>query len=82
MLQTIVSDVRTEIFLEDNLIKVREIILEILDNIQTTGEMILETDMIMVSNAEIPLFIQIYRQGIINKHQFGGSHSQRNLRSY
>ena len=31
-LQTIASDVRTEIFLEDNLTKVGEIILEILDD--------------------------------------------------
>ena len=84
-LQTIVSDIRKETFLEDSPTKVGEIISEILDSIQTT-EMILETEMTMVVIAElisqIPQCIQIYRQGIINRHQFGGSHFQRNLRSY
>ena len=60
--------VRIENFLEDNIIKVGEIISEILDDIQITGEMILETDLIMVPNSELisqlPLCIQIYRQGI------------------
>ena len=43
-LQTIVSDVKIETFLEDSPTKVGEIISEILDGIQTT-EMILETEM-------------------------------------
>ena len=64
--------------------KVGEIISEILKGIQTT-EMILETEMTMVVSAElisqIPLCIQIYRQGIINRHPINGSHFQRNLRS-
>ena len=84
-LQTIVSDIRIETFLEDNLIKVGEIISEILDGTQIT-ELILETEMTMVVSTElipqILLCIQIYRQGIINRHRFGGSHFQRNLRSY
>ena len=47
--------------------------------------MILETEITMVVSTElisqIPLCIWIYRQGIINKHQFDGFHFQRNLRS-
>ena len=70
-LQTIVSDIRIETFLEDSPTKVGEIISEILDGIQTT-EMILETEMTMVHSTElisqILLCIWIYRQGIINRH--------------
>ena len=47
-MQTIVSDNRIETFLDDNLIKVGEIILEILDNIQIIGERILKTEMTVV----------------------------------
>ena len=84
-LQTIASDVRTEVFLEDNQIKVGEIILEIPNDTQTT-ELILDTEMTMLLSAELIsqscLCIQIYRQGIINRHQFGGSHFQRNFRPH
>ena len=69
-LQTIVSDVRTEIFLEDNQIKVGEIILEIPNDTQTT-ELILDIEMTMLLSTELISqncqCIQIYRQGIISK---------------
>ena len=84
-LQTIASDVRTEIFLEDNQINVGEIILEIPNNTQTT-EMILDTEMPMLLSAELisqnHLCIWIYRQGIISRHQFSSSHFQRNFRPH
>ena len=70
-LQTIASDVRTEIFLEDNQIKVGEITLEILNDTQTT-ELILDIEMTMLLSTKLIsqncLCIQIYRQGIINRH--------------
>ena len=84
-LQTIASNIRTEIFLEDNKIKVGEIILEIPNNTQTT-ELMLDIEMTMLVSAELisqnRLCIQIYRQGISNRHRFGDSHFQRNFRSY
>ena len=84
-LQTIASDVRTEIFLEDNKVKVGKIILEIPNNTQTT-ELMLDIKMTMLVSAELisqsHLCIQIYRQGITNRHQFADSHFQRNFRSY
>ena len=84
-LQTTVSDVRTGIFLEDNQIKVGEIILEILHDTQTT-ELIPDIKMTMLLSVELISqncqCIRIYRQGISNKHQFGGSHFQRNFRSH
>ena len=63
-LQTIASDIRTEISQEDNQIKVGGIILEILNNTQTT-EMILDSEMPMFLNTELTsqncLCIQNYR---------------------
>ena len=51
-LQTIASDIRTEIFLDDNQIMVGEIILEIPNDTQTT-ELILDIEMTMLLSAEL-----------------------------
>ena len=68
-LQTIASDIRTEISPEDNQIKVGEIISEILNNIQTT-ELRQDIEIIMLHSTEVISqncqCIQIYRQGISN----------------
>ena len=70
-LQTIVSDIRTGIFHADSKTKVGEIILEILNDIQTT-EQIPDTEMIIFLSIDLisqnGQCIQIYRQGISNKH--------------
>ena len=58
-LQTIASDVRTEIILEDNQIKVGEIILEIPNDTQTT-ELILDIEITMLIFQNC-LCIWIYR---------------------
>ena len=85
ILQTIASDVRTEILLEDNKIKVGKIILEIPNNTQTK-ELMLDIEMTMLVSAELIsqncLCIQINRQGISNRCRFSDSHFQRNFRSY
>ena len=84
-LQTIASDIRTEIFLEDNQIKVGEIILEIPNATQTT-ELILDMETTMLLSTELisqnHQCIRIFRQGIISRHQFSGSHFQRNFRPH
>ena len=84
-LQTIVSDIRTGIFHADSQTKVGEIILGILNDVKTP-EQILDTEMIMFLSIELISqncqCIRIYREGINDKHRFGGSHFQRNFRSY
>ena len=83
--QTIVSDVRIGIFHADSQTKVGEIILEILNNIQTT-EQIPDIELLMFLSIELisqsHQCILIYRQGINDKHRFSGSHFQTNFRSY
>ena len=83
--QTIVPDVKIRIFHVDNQTKVGETILEILNDIQTTGQ-IPDIELLILTSVELTFqncqCIQIYRQGINNKHQFGGSHFQTNFRSY
>ena len=83
--QTIVSDIRIGIFHADSQTKVGEIILSILNNIQTT-EQTLDIELLMFPSIELisqsHQCIQIYRQGINNKHRFGGSRFQTNFRSY
>ena len=70
-LQTIVSDVGTGIFHVYSQTKVGEIISEILNNIKTT-EQIPDTEMIIFLSIDLisqnRLRIQIYRQGISDKH--------------
>ena len=69
--QTIVSDVRIGIFHADSQTKVGEIILEILNDIQTT-EQIPDIELLMLPSIELisqsHQCIQIYRQGINDKH--------------
>ena len=69
--QTIVSDVRIGIFHTDSQTKVGEIILEILNDIQTT-EQIPDIELLMFPSVELisqrHQCIQIYRQGINDKH--------------
>ena len=83
--QIIVSDVRIKMSHVDNLIKVGETITEILKDIQTTDQILYIEQLTLLS---IELIFQshqgiwIYRQGINDKHQFGGSHFQTNFRSY
>ena len=83
--QTIVLDVRIRISHADNQTKVGETILEILNDIQTT-EQIPDIEMLMFPSIELTSqncqCIQIYRQGINDKHRFSGSHFQTNFRSY
>ena len=83
--QIIVSDVRIKMSHVDNLIKVGETITEILKDIQTTDQ-ILDIEQLILLSIEL-IFqshqcIWIYRQGINDKHRFGGSHFQTNFRSY
>ena len=84
-LQTIVSDVRIRIIHADSQTKVGETILEILNDIQTT-EQIPDIELLMFPSVELisqsHQCIWIYRQGINDKHLFGGSHFQTNFRSY
>ena len=75
--QIIVSDVRIRMSHIDNLIKVGEIITEILKDIQTTDQILDIEQLTLLSVESIShshQCIQIYRQGINDKHQFGGSH--------
>ena len=69
--QTIVSDIRIGIFHTDSQTKVGEIILEILNDIQTT-EQIPDIELLMFPSIELisqsHQCIQIYRQGINDKH--------------
>ena len=83
--QIIISEIRIKMSHVDNLIKVGETITEILKDIQTTDQ-ILDIEQPTLLSVEL-IFqshqcIQIYRQGINDKCQFGGSHFQTNFRSY
>ena len=83
--QTIVSDIRIRISHVDNQTKVGKTIIEILNDIQTT-EQIPDIEQLMFISVELTFQncqrIWIYRQGINDKHRFGGSHFQTNFRSY
>ena len=75
--QIIVSDIRIKMFHVDNPIKVGETVTEILKDIPTTDQ-ILDIEQLTLLSIEL-IFqshqcIQIYRQGINDKHQFSGSH--------
>ena len=75
--QIIVSDVRIKMSHVDNLIKVGETITEILKDILTTDQILDIEQLILLSIESISQShqcIQIYRQGINDKHRFGGSH--------
>ena len=75
--QIIASDVRIKMSHVDNLIKVRETITEILKDILTTDQILDIEQLTLLSVESISQShqcIRIYRQGINDKHQFGGSH--------
>ena len=75
--QIIASDVRIKMSHVDNLIKVRETIIEILKDILATDQILDIEHLTLLSIESISQShqcIQIYRQGINDKHRFSGSH--------